>query len=289
MAGISGQRQEAEQGFLPRKRMADSDGQRQEAEQLTAEAPRLHAQGAHAEAIAALRRAMLLYAEVDRQAQERSQSSPLLRNVRAQTCQRYGDLLTEAKAYAEAANVYQEASDLYGQSGDPACEAQVRLCAHRALECIAALRARPQDRLYLLVGHYERQQSQLALQPEKEGQQADCCVHIAGIFLRRDRPREAVDRYQEALDLYARAPQTEDVALSVAECHHRIAGLMANALEDLPLAARHYAAAIALYTAHEVPTYGVPARARPLHPRTGRRRTPPGKPDARNQDRVVPR
>jgi hypothetical protein len=237
--------------------MANTDAQRQEAEQLTAEAARLHTRGAQADAISALRRAVLLYAEVERQARELGQLSMLPHNARAEACERYGDLLTEAEAHAEAANVYQEASDLYGQTGDPANEQHVRLCAQKALASIAALRARPQDRLYLLIGHYERQQRQLAMQDGTEQQQADCCAHMAGIFLRRDRPIEAITRYREALDLYARAPQTPAIALACAECHHRIAGLMANALGDLPGAERHYTAAIDLYTAHEPAVYGM--------------------------------
>jgi hypothetical protein len=237
--------------------MATTDAQRQEAEQLTEEATRLHALGAGPDAIAALRRAMLLYAELERQALEREQTSPLRRGVRAQTCERYGDYLAEMEEHAGAANAYQEAVDLYGQEGGAEAAQQARACAHKALASIAALRARPQDRLYLLIAHHERQQQQLALRAGTEEQQGDCCLHIAQILLRRDRPREAVARFQAALALYARAQQTPSVVLSSAECHHRMAGLMANSLRDLAGAARHYRAAVALYTAHEPPVHGV--------------------------------
>jgi hypothetical protein len=237
--------------------MAHTDSLRQEAENLTAEATHLLEQDARQEALAALRRAMLLYAEVDRQTQAEDQPSPLRRYVRAETCERYADGLTTAEEYAEAANIYQEASDLYGGSGGDEGEQGARRCAHKALESVAALRARPQDRLYLLIAHYDRQQRQLALQADTEERQGDCCVHIAGIFQRRDRPRESVARYQEALTLYGRAPQTPAVLLAIAACHHRVAGLMANALDDLPGAVQHYRAAITLYAAHETAVYGV--------------------------------
>ncbi len=69
--------------------------------------------------------------------------------------------------------------------------------------------------------------------------------------MRRDRPQEAVTRYLDALHLYARAVQTTDILLATAECHHRIGGLLANALHDLPGAVPHYRAAITLYEAHE--------------------------------------
>jgi tetratricopeptide (TPR) repeat protein len=237
--------------------MAPLDQQRQEAERLAEEADRLRANGSKQEAIAALRRAMLLYAELDRLAKAGDHDSPLPHCLRARICERCADWLAEAEQHAEAANIYQEASDLYGLSGGREAEEGAHRCAHKVLTCVAALRSRPHDRLYLLIAHYERQLRQLALQPGAEEAQADCCFHIAGIFQRRDRPQEAVARYQEALSLYALAPQTQTVLLACAECHHLMAGLMANTLGDLPGAARHYREAVALYTAHEPLTYGV--------------------------------
>jgi tetratricopeptide (TPR) repeat protein len=236
--------------------MASTDQQRQEAEQLATEADRLRAQGARQEALAALRRATLLYAELDRLAQMADRGSPLPLCRRAETCERYADWLTEAEQHAEAANIYQEASDLFGQSGGGEAEEGARRCAHKVLANLTALRSRPHDRLYLLIAHYERQLRQLALQSGAEEQQGDCCFHIAGIFQRRGRAQEAVARYQEALTLYERASQTQTVLLARAECHHLIAGLMVNTLDDLPGAARHYREAVALYTAHEPPIYG---------------------------------
>ncbi len=237
--------------------MAATDRQRQEAEQLVEAAARLQEQGDRQEALAALRRAMLLYAEADRLAQIDGGSSPLSRRVRAEVCERCADWLMEAEQYAEAANLYQEASDLYGESGGDAGEQGPRRCAHKALTCVTALRSRPHDRLYLLTEHYERHLRQLALQSDTAAQQGDCCAHIAAIFMRRDHPQEAVARYREALALYARAPQTESVHMARAECHHRIAGMMANSLKDLHGAVRHYREAIALYTAHEPSVYGL--------------------------------
>ncbi|HLK61753.1 MAG TPA: hypothetical protein VKU00_34725, partial [Chthonomonadaceae bacterium] len=109
---------------------------------------------------------------------------------------------------------------------------------------------------YLLIAHYERQQQQLALQPGTEREQAEHVVHIARIFQRRERPQEAVTRYREALQLYARAMPTQETLLACAECHHRIAGLMARFLNDPTGAARHYREAVTLYAAHEPVVHG---------------------------------
>ena len=134
-------------------------------------------------------------------------------------------------------------------------------CARKALASVAALRANPSDRLYLLIARYERQQQQLAMQAGTWAQQAECCLHVAQIFLRRDRPAEAFHRFAEALALYERAEPTLPTLLAQAECHHRMGHLLANVLLDepnpVPRAAAHYEQAIALYRAHEPEIGGV--------------------------------
>jgi tetratricopeptide (TPR) repeat protein len=202
-------------------------------------------------ALAALRQAVLLYAAAE------GETAARVRGARAEACARFADCLAEADEHAYAANIYQEATDLYTQLTDPDAAEQAHVCARSALASIAALRARPQERLYLLIAHYERQQQQLALEPGTERQQAEQAAYIARVFQRRERYEESIARYREALDLYGRAPQPVEVMLARAECHHRIATMLHRYVGDLPGAARSYRSAIALYTEYEPPVYGV--------------------------------
>ncbi len=218
-------------------------------------AAKLDQSGAVADALTEWRQAMLYYAEAWRLAEEFGTVPAALTRARAHACRYYGDALARQEQHPEAANVFQEAADLYGLLSTPADREHARECARKALADIAALRADPHNRLYLLTARYARQQQQLALQPDTWAQQANCCLHIAQIFLRRDRPQEAYARYEDALRLYQLAEQSETVQMSQAECHHRLGNLLANVLIDEPnntmQALAHYDAAIALYTAHE--------------------------------------
>lgn len=233
--------------------MIDTLTQQEKAAKEAADAARLYLEGHLPQAIAALRQAVLTYAAITAEAGE--VPSGLLRE-RADVCQRCGDYLIEAEAFPEAANLFQEAADMYACVGGLEADYEAHRCAQKILASVAALRARPQERLYLLIAHHERQQQQLALTPGTEAQQAEISVQIARIFQRRERYDESLTRYQEALDLYAAAEQTPDVLLACAECHHRRATILANALDDLPAAAREYRQAIALYTPYEPSVYG---------------------------------
>jgi tetratricopeptide (TPR) repeat protein len=230
--------------------MSDFRSQQEQARQYAEEAWRRYEAGALAEAIAAQRQAVLLYAAAE-QAAGPEQTPSVLRLARANACQRCGDFLTEAEQFPEAANVYQEAVDLYTQlDGEPA-EQEARACAQKIVANVTALRARPQERLYLLIRHYERHQQQLALEPGSEAAQAEISMRVARIFQRRERPVEALERYAEALTLYSRAPLVAETGLARAECHHRIATLLNFTLRQWTAAARHYREAIALYAAYE--------------------------------------
>ncbi len=221
----------------------------QQARALVATATVRYEQGDLDTALSQLRQAVLLFAS-------EASSDPAQIRTRADACQFYGDCLTEREEHPEAANVYQEAADLYALLKTPEGEAQAQVCARKILAGVAALRSRPHERLYLLIAQYERKQQQLALQPGTEREQAEQVTHIARIFQRRDRPQEAVARYREALQLYARAVPTQETLLADAECHHRIAGLLVRFLNDPPAAARHYREAIALYAANEPVVHG---------------------------------
>lgn len=239
--------------------MAAGDQDEKEAVRFVAEAERLYATGALADAISVQRQAILLYASVlerfapDSGVPQNGHENRLCRS-RADACQQFGDYLSEAEQYPEAATIYQEAADLYRTL--ESSEAEAHACATKILHCAAALRARPQDRLYLLIAHYERQQQQWALQPDTQREQAECCLHIARIFQRRDRPYEAIHRLEEALQLYQQVEVASEVALACAECHHRIATIQGYTLGNFSVAAQHYRAAILLYEIFEPLVYG---------------------------------
>jgi tetratricopeptide (TPR) repeat protein len=200
--------------------------------------------------------AVVCFAAADAEREALDEAGPLTR-PRAEACQRYAEALAADGHHAQAANIYQEATDLYGLLGDPKSQELARNCAKKLLESLAALRSNAGDRLQLLVAHYERQQQQLAITPGTEMQQAECAIHIARIYQRRDRPAESVDCYRDALELLSRIEPAPESELVRAECHHRIATLFAERLGEPFEAIRHYQTAIDLYGLHEVPVYGV--------------------------------
>lgn len=218
-----------------------------QAEQNVRQARILYENGRREEALSLQRRGALQYALAMRDIEDPASEEW---QARGDACRRLGDYLAEAEAYPEAATFYQEATDCYAHIDSEEAEIAARDCAARALSVVKALQSRPGQRLHLLTVRYERQRQLLALEPDTEAQQAECCVHIARIFQRRDRPEEAIAHYREALALYALTPQ-EETGLACAECHHRIAGLYATALDAPEQAIRHYREAIALYAAYE--------------------------------------
>ncbi len=170
--------------------MSVDDSQQEQAEQCAERAAQLEA-GAEQDALAQWRMSTLHYAEAWRMAEESGGVPVALTRARAHACRHCGDLLARQQQHADAASIFQEAADLYGQLSPPDDQEHARECARKALAGIAALRNDPQSRLYLLIARYIRQQQQLALQPGTWARQADCCLHIAQIFLRRNRPEEA--------------------------------------------------------------------------------------------------
>ena len=196
-------------------------------------------------ALPLLQKAMLLYAEAYRLALAEQEVSTVLTRARADACRRYGEALARQSRHAEAANVFQEAVDLYGELISKDAQELARECARMALTSIKALDSQPHNRLYLLIAHHERQRQQLALQSGTMAQQGDCSLHIAQIFLRRNRPNEAYDRYLEALELYRQAETSDAVCLAQADCHHHLGDLLADVL---PYDADHHASAVEHYT-----------------------------------------
>jgi len=214
-------------------------GRTAEAAEWRQRAEKACAAGDDAAAIECLRRAVSLYAALD----AGEQPDDL---AHAQVCHLLADLLTVAGRLPEAVQAYQEAADAYGRV--PGAEADAQTCARRIVEGVRALWQQPQERLYLLIARYERQQRQLAETPGTEAAQGDCAFQAATILHRRDRFEEAARRYAESLTLYEHAP---DTGLQQAACHQRLAGLYHYELPDRCRAADHYRQAIRLYELYE--------------------------------------
>jgi tetratricopeptide (TPR) repeat protein len=212
-----------------------------------------HEQGRLDAAIGLMREAAVLFAAADSAAAPESHERAL---TRATACTLCGDYLVEAEQYAEAANIYQEAVDQYSRLTSEEAEVDARRTAHKLLDCVALLRARPYDRLNLLIAQYEHRQRQFAAQPRHESQQAECAAHIARILARRERYEQSVERYCEALRLFSSAEMEPGVYLAIAECNHRIAGLFAYRLNDSVQAVSHYRIAAGLYAEYEPYVYG---------------------------------
>jgi hypothetical protein len=227
----------------------------EQAEICIAEARGHEGAGRAEEILDALRRAVLLYAAADAEDHAPDEVGPLTR-PRADTCRLFADALVAAGRHAEAANIYQVATDLYGQIGGPDELRLAQQCARLLLESVQALRARPHERLQLLVAHYERIQQQLALEPGTEARQADCLIHIARMYQRRDRPADSASRYRDALALLSRCDSDEEIEMARAECHHRLGNLLAISLHEPAGAIGHYEAATEIYRTHEPFVYG---------------------------------
>lgn len=204
-------------------------------------------------AINLMREAAVLFAAADSAAAHESDTRV---QSRAMACRLCGDYLSEGEQYAEAANIYQEAVDQYSRLSSEEAEVEARRCARKLLDCIAMLRARPHDRLNLLIAQYEHRQRQYAAQPGHERQQAECAAHIGRILARGERYELSVERYREAIELFRQADLEPRVYMAVAECNHWIAGLFAYRLNDTAQALHHYRKALALYAEHEPYVYG---------------------------------
>ena len=235
--------------------MPDNGSLQDQAETCAAQSRAFDSVGRAEEALDALHKAVLLFAAADTARENTDEPGPLTR-PRADACRLYGDSLAALGRHADAANIYQEATDLYGLIGDSDARKSAGDCARRLLQSVAALRADPRGRLHLLVAHYERSQEQLALEPGMEFRQAECRMHIARIYQRRDRPADSVECYRESLDLLAACDDLSETDLTRAECHHRIATLLAEPLGQPHEAVSHYQRAIALYQPHEPFVHG---------------------------------
>jgi tetratricopeptide (TPR) repeat protein len=166
--------------------------------------------------------------------------------LHGQLSRELAELLVEENRVPEAMQAYQEATDAFGRA--PGSEAEAQECAQKILAGVRDLWKQPQDRLLLLIAHYEREIQQLAGQSETEARQGEIAFKMATVLNRRDRFQEAGTAYRRSLELYERAPET---GLQQASCHHRLADLYHHELDDDILAAVHYRHAMALYSEFE--------------------------------------
>ena len=172
---------------------------------------------------------------------------PALCLKRSDACRDYALSLKEEGRFPEAALHFQEAVDHYLLLDSEEAKQRVSECAKLALDCVFALRSEPWNRLSLLIVKHERRRQQLSLMPGSEAEQAACEFQIGRIFQRRDRPEEALERFQEAIALLSHCEPTLEVRLALADCHHCIAILYQNPLQSESLANRHYELAFRLY------------------------------------------
>jgi tetratricopeptide (TPR) repeat protein len=135
------------------------------------------------------------------------EEEPDARRDHADASRRLADILADSGDWPEAMQAYQEATDAYGSI--PGMDSAAGECARRIRDGVRALRQRPEDRLYLLTARYERELRNLAVQPGTDKEQGDCVFHIAAILHRRQRYREAIERFAEALALYEKSDGTE--------------------------------------------------------------------------------
>lgn len=194
------------------------------------------------QAIEALRHAVAVYA---------ADAFPGASRLRAYgaAARHLADLLMSEDHLAEAMQAYQEAANAYGQV--PGAEAEAQACARQIVAGIKLLRSRPEERLYLLIAHIEREQRQWAELPGAALRQAECALRIAQVFHRATRYTEAEPYYLDALDLFAQAEMPEEAGMGQAVCHHRLADLYHYVLPDLRKARTHYGEAIRHYALYE--------------------------------------
>ncbi|MGC8668422.1 MAG: tetratricopeptide repeat protein [Chthonomonadales bacterium] len=195
-------------------------------------------------AIRRLQRAAVLYALLEAE----GQGEPARH---AEACRLLAEVLRDEGRLPEALQALQEAADALAHV--PGAEDQVDGFARDIVQGANLLRSDPQQRLYLLVAHLEREQRRLAEVPGSLRDRGDCAFRIGTLLHRRDRFAEAERRYREALRLYRHAEGTE---MQQAECHRRLAGLYQYELADTKRAVHHYREAIRLFAEHEAPWEG---------------------------------
>jgi tetratricopeptide (TPR) repeat protein len=171
--------------------------------------------------------------------------------MRAAACRFAGQYLAQDGEYARAASMYQQAVDQYLRLNTEIAEANARSCAGEVMACIRTLRARPEDRLDLLVAQYEDREREYGLQSGHERECADCRLHIAHILHRRGRFDRSIESYELALDLYTLCGDSQHARLGAAECHFRIGTLIAAWRKNTAEGAKRIRLAELLYEEYE--------------------------------------
>ncbi len=213
------------------------------------------------DAVTLMRQVVLHYADFE------TTGVPLLRSniihkKRAFACEQCADMLMEREEYPEAASLYQEAVDVFGSLQDSESMQHAGECAHKTVVAINSLRAKPQDRLKLLIAHYERKLQQLRIQSGTALEQAQVHVEVAKIYMRRERYTESRVSYKTALHLFEFGNSDSENVLRCAECHHQLGNLARYRFHEMEEAIAHYERAIPLYDAvTSLETYDPSSRA----------------------------
>lgn len=203
-------------------------------------------EGAQEDAIQLMRMVVLLYAELDTEEIAFRQRAGI-RKSHAIACELCADLLMEQEQYPEAATLFQEAVDGFGSLTDSISLQKAEDCAHKTVLAINSLRAKPHERLQLLIAHHERKLQQLRLHGGTSIEQAKVQFQIAQIFLRRERYPDSRTRFALALSLFENGNPDAQNALNRAECQHQLGNLALYRFEERHSAYSHYEQALQLY------------------------------------------
>lgn len=164
----------------------------------------------------------------------------------ANALRHYGEVLMHAERYPEAARTYQRATDLFNLLGDSAAHQ----CSKCVVQCVTILRRHPEQRLDLLIAHYERMIQELEIQNNSDEQQAECRLHLARILMRRDRAPNALTHLGAALKLYDQCEPNLAQQYRRAECQRRIGEVLWK-LNRRKEAVPYYQNALRLYEQFE--------------------------------------
>lgn len=204
--------------------------------------------GASLEELTILQQACACYSEALRITPdgEPSPASEVLdRHVNA--CVRIAHLLDGMGEHAGVIAALQEAADIYGLIGTVDSAEHREECAREIVNRTAMLSQKPDERLYLLVTHFERRLLRLEIEGAGGSERARVCMQLASLFLRSAHPAEAAIYLRRAID-HLPVPETRADTQLAAGAHYRLGTVLAEAMGQNDKAVQHLKTAIALYT-----------------------------------------
>ena len=174
------------------------------------------------------------------------------RNMYAALCTHAGNSYRRMRDYAHAAYMYQEAADALVDEGDSKQRAEL---AANTVACVRLTGRDPAVRLNLLLAKYEHLERQY-IAANRWMEAARARMQIARVYQRRERFEEAAKNYQMAIDAYSEAEISLERNMEIAECHHRLAGILDVRLKNPEAARTAYLVAIEIYRLNEPLVYG---------------------------------